>query len=279
MTKHYNDLATLAERALDYSETVTGIAPVAAPTLITQGVDCRDLSSVIARVTADQATGLNCKLEIIPWLWGKTLTGTGAAVDAGWAPMPPVQVDCLVSQPLGQTFEVKCDAGDRIYFQITAPNAALAWATAEAFAGLRRQEVQPVAVHGLMATILAAMEQNKTPDFVQVHDVTNGVDGTHDEYIERKDGHHASGFQFVIDGGSGGVTCTIWISMQDDGTAPAACLYADVTNEICGAATVVATGVFFNEELLSIAKYIRVRAISATGGANDADWDIQYRSA
>lgn len=279
MTKHYNDIATLGERALGYSEMVTGIAPVAAPTLVTDGVDCRDLSSAIVRVTADQTTGLNCKLEIVPWLWGQTRTGTGGVAATGWTPMSPIQVDCLVSQPLGQTFETKCDAGDRLYLQITAPNAALAWATAEVFAGLRRQEVQPVAVHGLVATILAALEQNKTPDFEQVADVTNGVDDTYNYYIERKEGHHASGFQFILDVGSGALTCTIWASMQDDGTAPAACQYQDVTNAICGAATVVASGTFFNEELLAIAKYIRIRVIAATGGANDADWNIQYRSA
>lgn len=280
MTKHYNDNAAIADRALDFVQTVTGPVPVAAPTVVTQGVDCRDLSSVIVRLTASQASALNCRIEVVPWLWGQTRTGVGAVAALGWTPLPPILVDCLVTGPLGQVFEVKCEAGDRIYLQMTATNAALVSANAELFAGLRRGEVQPVVVHGFVNDVVEAMTKSKTPTFVQVAAVVNGVDNTYDYYIDRKVGHQASGFQFVLGNGSGAVTATIWATMQDDGTLPAACVYQDVTLAITGLAAVVAPGgTYFNANLLSIARYVRVRVIAATGGANDGDWNVQYRSA
>ncbi|MDD5542892.1 MAG: hypothetical protein PHX83_06925 [Acidobacteriia bacterium] len=280
MTKHYNDHVTIADRALDFVQTVTGAVPVAAPTLVTQGTDCRHLASVLVRFTASQASALNCRVEVIPWLWGQTRTGVGAVAALGWTSLPPILVDCLVGGPLGQVFEVNCEAGDRIYLQMTATNAALVSGNAELFAGLYRVEIQPVKIHGLAAEVAAAMEQGKTPDFVQVAAVTNGIDNTYDYYVSRKVGDLSTGFQFVLANGSGNVTATIAATMQDDGTAPAGCVYQDVTVAITGATPVAAPGgTYFNANLLAVARYIRVRVVANTGGANDGDWNIQYRSA
>jgi len=278
--KNYNSNLAIAERALGFVQTVTGVVPVAAPTVVTQGTDCRHLSSVIVRFTASQASALNCRVEVIPWLWGQTRTGVGAVAALGWTSLPPILVDCLVGGPLGQVFEVNCESGDRIYLQMTATNAALVSGNAELFAGLYRVEIQPVKIQGFVNDIVAAMEQGKTPDFVQVAAVVNGVDNTYDYYISRRFGNQSTGFQFVLGNGSGAVTATIAATMQDDGTAPAGCVYQDVTVALTGATPVAAPGgTYFNANLLAVARYIRVRVVAATGGANDGDWNIQYRSA
>jgi len=278
--KNYNSSAAIADRALGFVQTVTGLVPVAAPTVVTQGTDCRHLASVIVRFTASQASALNCRVEVTPWLWGQTRTGVGAVAALGWTSLSPILVDCLVGGPLGQVFEVNCEAGDRIYLQMTATNAALVSGNAELFAGMYRVEIQPVKMHGFVADIVAAMEQGKTPDFVQVAAVVNGVDNTYDYYISRRFGNQSTGFQFVLGNGSGAVTATIAATMQDDGTAPAGCVYQDVTVALTGATPVAAPGgTYFNANLLAVARYIRVRVVAATGGANDGDWNIQYRSA
>jgi hypothetical protein len=279
VTKHYNDITTIADRALGYVVTATGAVPVAAPAAATDGVDCRHLSAVIARVSADQTTGLNCRLTIVPWIYGRTRTAAAGTAALGWRALPPVVLDCLATAPLGQVFEVRCDAGDRLAFQVTASNVGLAWAHVEAFIGTHHGETQPVVAFGMAEAIVAAGERMRAPAFVYVAAVVNGIDGPYDYYIDRKAGHHATGLQFILNGGSGNVTCTVQATMQDDGTAPAACQYQDVTLPLTGLAAVVASGTYFNEDLLAVARYVRVHVVAATGGANDADWDIQYRSA
>jgi hypothetical protein len=278
MTKHFGDTAAIADRSLDYVVSATGVTPAAAPTLSTDGVDCRGLSSALVRITADQASALNCRIAVVPWLYGRTRDALGAA-SSGWTPLPAIVVDALATARLGQVFEVGCVGGDRLALQVTPENSTLAWVNAEAFANVRRGEAQPVAVPGLVEAAVAAGEQLRAPAFVNVASRKNAPDNTYDYYIDRRAGHRASGFQFQLDPGSGTVTCTIAATMQDDGTAPAACTYTDVTTALVGAATITASRVVFNENLLGIARYIRIRVVAATGGANDADWEIQYRSA
>lgn len=123
----------------------------------------------------------------------------------------------------------------------------------------RVQEVDPLSSHHYESTLA---------------DVTNGTDDTYYYYLDM-DGYRDLALQLIIDGGSGSVTVTVEATVQDDGTAQASCDYQDVTNAWFGAANFTASAILLNTNYSAlIAKYVRVKVVANTGGANDGDWTI-----
>ncbi len=71
------------------------------------------------------------------------------------------------------------------------------------------------------------------------------------------------------------MTVTIEASDQDDGTAAASVAYTDVTNDVFGAASFTASTFLFDDsKVLGGAKFVKVKTVSSTGGADDADATI-----
>lgn len=134
------------------------------------------------------------------------------------------------------------------------------------------------------AHIVRVVEQDPviyhfTPEVIA--SVTNATDGTYPYYIDM-DTFKKVGFQISADGGSGTVTVTIEATMQDDGTAPASCTYEDVTLSLFNAASFVTTtadiySLIDNSEVLSLYKYVKIKVVADTTGANDADWTIRSK--
>jgi hypothetical protein len=124
---------------------------------------------------------------------------------------------------------------------------------------IRVAEVDPLSEHHVEETLAS---------------VTNGTDDTYYYYTDM-DGFRDLALQLVLDGGSGTVTVTVEATEQDDGTAPASCSYQDVTNAWFGAANFTASAILLNTNYSAlIAKYVRVKVVANTGGADDGDWTI-----
>lgn len=102
--------------------------------------------------------------------------------------------------------------------------------------------------------------------------VVNGTDGTY-EYFLDLDGYRAWAVQFTLSGGSGTVTVTCEATLQDDGTAANACTYQNVTLDLFAVASATASGIWICDNVFP-AKYVKIKVVAATGGANDADWTI-----
>ncbi len=107
-----------------------------------------------------------------------------------------------------------------------------------------------------------------------VADVTNGVDATYTYYLDMSS-FRKLGLQLEINGGSGTVTVTIEGTIQDDGTAAASCTYQDIGSATFGAASWTADAMLIdNAEKLACYKYIKIKVVASTGGADDGDWTI-----
>jgi len=121
-------------------------------------------------------------------------------------------------------------------------------------------------------------------------DVTNGVSGvggaavTYDYYFSPED-FGKSYLSWRLDGGAGGagITMTIHMTAQDDGTAKESCDYDDVTNDLTGAATITAAAGASNDDylvdaagIMAMAKWIHVEVIVDATTAT-ADWTIYKR--
>jgi len=112
---------------------------------------------------------------------------------------------------------------------------------------------------------------------------TSYADTTGDYYYLDMSGFTNGSFQLILDGGSGTITATLEGTIQDDGTAPSACSYADITNATFGTASFSATtpaSTFMaidNTSKLGGYKYLRWKIVVNTGGANDASADIYYK--
>ena len=107
-------------------------------------------------------------------------------------------------------------------------------------------------------------------------EVVNGADGTYYYYVDM-DGFRKGGFQLTISGGTGTCTATVEGTLQDDGTVPASCTYQDITNATFGAASYTASTMLIdNAEKLACYKYVRIKIVASTGGADDADWTIYH---
>lgn len=105
-------------------------------------------------------------------------------------------------------------------------------------------------------------------------DEEDKADGTYYYYVTM-DGYKQLGLGLILDGGSGTVTVTVEGTMQDDGTAAASCTYFDVTNGIYGAADFTASAVLYDsDKKCGNFKYMRVKVVADTTGADDADWTI-----
>jgi len=103
-------------------------------------------------------------------------------------------------------------------------------------------------------------------------DVTNGVDNTYYYYIDL-DTYKYLSLQFILDGGSGTVTCTVEISAADDVASPSSAIYEDMTSSFfCVNNFTQSTYAIVDTPLP--ARYGRVKVVASTGGADDADWKI-----
>lgn len=108
--------------------------------------------------------------------------------------------------------------------------------------------------------------------------VTNGADATHYYYFDLA-GFKQANFQLALDCTAGTVVATVEGSMQDDGSAPASCTYADVTLDTFGVASLVSAAAPASDEWVDDAnvlggfKYVRVKIVAATG-ATTGDWTI-----
>lgn len=179
-------------------------------------------------------------------------------------------------------------AGEDVHY--TPENYAFAWApgapgtgvltvTGAAFAagdlGYRAILVGPDKSYDKPTDTTQVYVTNAIPayqGFATVANVTNGVDGTFDYYVSAANFNLAT-LQLTLNGGSGTVRVSLFVSVQQDGTLPAACAYQDVTNTLFGYAAAGASTMWFIDEPIT-ASYWRVRVVAATGGANDADWTI-----
>ena len=129
---------------------------------------------------------------------------------------------------------------------------------------IRTEEIDPVSQHYVAETLI---------------DVTDTADATYDLYIDMA-GYAKGGFQIALDCGLGTTTATAWMSIQDDGTAPAACAYQDVTNDFFGVASLVsaaapAADMWLDDTgAMAADKYMRIRVIANTGGAGAQLADI-----
>lgn len=107
-----------------------------------------------------------------------------------------------------------------------------------------------------------------------VVDVTNETDGTNNYYLDM-DGFKRLDMQLIIGAGSGSMTVTVEGTIQDDGTAASSCTYVDVTNAAYGAASFTASNVLNDAaEYMGGFKYVKIKSVSSTGGANDADLTV-----
>lgn len=112
--------------------------------------------------------------------------------------------------------------------------------------------------------------------------VTNGADNTYYYYIDLSTYNHIS-FQFSLHGGNAGaaagVVATCEGSIQDDGTAAAACLFADITNDMFGVANLTAlpntaaTDIWVDDQGAAGGfKWTRIKIVAATIGPDTGDW-------
>lgn len=132
----------------------------------------------------------------------------------------------------------------------------------------RVEEIDPISQHYVAETLA---------------DVTDQADATYDYYVDMA-GYRQAGFQLSLNCGLGTVTATCWMTQQDDGTAPAACAYQDVTNDLFGVVSLVSAAAAVSDMWVADtgvapAKYLRIRIVAATGGAGAqlGDWTIYHK--
>jgi|GEM_PF-4232474 len=113
-------------------------------------------------------------------------------------------------------------------------------------------------------------------------EITNGTDGTTYAYMDMET-YTQVGWQMILNGGSGTATVTVEASWQNDGTAQASCAYEDMTYALFGVTSFVgptgATANFVavdNTGVLATAKYVRLKLVLSTGGADDADATVYH---
>lgn len=159
------------------------------------------------------------------------------------------------------------DAGGTYHVLLTDANGQLQLANFTALTLSNRvEEIDPISQHYVAETLA---------------DVTDQADATYDYYVDMS-GYSRLGFQLDLSCGLGTVTATVWATLQDDGTAPGACGYIDVTNAWFGVANLQAaagTASAYWNQIDIAAKYVRVRIVAATGGAGAqlGDWTIYHK--
>jgi hypothetical protein len=162
------------------------------------------------------------------------------------------------------------DAGGTYHTLLTDANGQLQLANFTALTlSNRTEEIDPISQHYVSETLA---------------EVTDQADATYDYYIDMA-GFGKSGLQLDLSCGLGTVTATFWITLRDDGTAPAACNYQNVTNDLFGVPSLVAAAGAAADMWIDdtgatgAAKYIRVRIVAATGGAGAqlGDWTLLHK--
>uniref|UniRef100_A0A6M3Y3I3 Uncharacterized protein n=1 Tax=viral metagenome TaxID=1070528 RepID=A0A6M3Y3I3_9ZZZZ len=73
------------------------------------------------------------------------------------------------------------------------------------------------------------------------------------------------------------LTVTVEGTNQDDGTAPASCVYQDVTNALFTVASAVDTDFFWLCDTQCAFKFIRVKYVTSNGGGGDADLTVYIK--
>lgn len=139
--------------------------------------------------------------------------------------------------------------------------AGFTWATSST----RIEEIDPISEKHDPATLCA---------------LTNIATNTTDYcgYIDM-DGYRAVGIQIETSGAVpvDVLTVTLEATIQDDGTAPAACTYQDVTLALAGVASWVDTDAMFLHDTVLPVKYLRVAYVTSNGGGNDADLTVYVK--
>jgi hypothetical protein len=100
-------------------------------------------------------------------------------------------------------------------------------------------------------------------------DLASMGDGTTYYYIDME-GFRRLSLQLELDGGSGTMTATIEMTLQNDGTAQASCSYLDVTASAYGTSTYTTSSMLVDDTgYFANAKYVRVKIV-ISGASNDA---------
>lgn len=192
--------------------------------------------------------------------------------------------DKLISPGGGLATSAKQDAQTAILTTIDADTSAMVTDLAaievlQTAANASLDDIETVLedVHNNPANLLRTAEQDPLNFAFQPEKlvaVTNGTDGTYTYYVDLAT-FRKGAIQLLLDGGSGSVTVTVEGSCQDDGTAPASCNYVDITNALFGAATFTASNILFDKEgYFTGLKYLKIKVVADTTGANNADWTI-----
>lgn len=108
----------------------------------------------------------------------------------------------------------------------------------------------------------------------QLAAITNGADETYYYYLSM-DEYRFAAIQCTLDGGSGSVTVTIEGSVENENT-PASAAYQDITSSFFGVASITASGMFIFDTPVPF-RWIRVKVVANTAGADDADWTIDAK--
>lgn len=129
----------------------------------------------------------------------------------------------------------------------------------------RTEEIDPISTHYVSERLA---------------EVTNGADATYQYYTDMADYQHW-GLQLILDCVAGTVTATVEATCLDDGTAPAACPYEDVTNAWFGVANLqaaagAASAIWLAEHVPGACKYVRVVIVANTGAAT-GDWALYHK--
>jgi hypothetical protein len=109
---------------------------------------------------------------------------------------------------------------------------------------------------------------------------TGITDGVQSFYLDME-GYNNFTIQIIADGGSGAVEVHLESTIEDNGTAAAACAYRECTAELVGVAAFAAVGGALSETWYGntggLIKYLKVEMNAQTGGANDSDCTIFAR--
>jgi hypothetical protein len=130
----------------------------------------------------------------------------------------------------------------------------------------RVQEINPLSEVYTPATLM---------DETNYNDAGPSVVSTYSDM----DGFTRPSWQYDINQGTGTIQLEILASWQNDGTAPAACAYENMTLALTGMAAIVGTGtgvIADNAGVLEGAKYVETRITVNTDPADDGDFTIFF---
>ena len=146
----FRQAALASDRAIvDGAFLGTGAAPGAAPTLVTDGFDCRDLTRVAVAVSADQASSAGLSAVVTPWYWMPVdADPAGAGETYAWHKGSPMSVPLDYAGSVGQIVRIDCEFAERLYLQVV-PEVGCTWARAKCFIDLLRGETAVVMAAGL----------------------------------------------------------------------------------------------------------------------------------